>query len=233
MCTVASTRAFEPHPREAAEEKCLDREPSGILTVKATLASHALRSLSRRDSECSWKQLQCEFEVQSSIWERLNIGEARNEELPFAQLKSQIECGLAMCKGGCSGDAIVALEAALVTDAAVKHISRHVTATEMGAMKASVSEAGLSSRMKACAEEVLAQMRVNQARHELADYLDMVSSLDDSRLDKPQNWFLDAARACDLKYRVLKEYINEVYAADAQLFAERKVIAANGCNEQP
>jgi len=211
------------------EEECWDPEPPSLLAVKANLASHALRCLSRRDSEDSWTQLGCELETQSGLWERLKSDEA---EGLLAQLKSQIECGLAMGKGGCNGDAIAALEAALTTDAAAKHISRHVIAAETRAMETPFSKARLSPRMKACAEEVVAQMRVNQARHELADYLDMVSSLDDSRLDKPQRWFLDTAKACDLKYGVLKEYLCEVFAADAQLLAERNVVAAKRCKVQ-
>jgi len=232
VCAATSISAFDPNFSEFAEEECLDREPSGILPVKATLASHALRYLSRQSSECSWEQLRCEFEVQSGIWERLNSGDSRNEGL-LVQLKLKIECGLAMHKGGCSGDAIVAVQAALMMDAAAKHVSRHVTATEMKAMEAEFSKAGLSPRMKACAEEVMVQMCVSQARHELAEYLDMVASLDDSRLDKPKRWFLNMAKACDLKYGVLKEYINEVLAADAQLHAERTMIAATSFNKQP
>jgi len=222
-----------------ADEECCDREPTGLLAVKAALASHALRFLSRRDAECSWEQLRCEVEAESGILNRFN-GEPRNEgpwvqlksEIQFgssmrksgkarseglqAQVKSKIECALAMHKGDCNEDAIVALEAALMADAPANHISRHVTPTEKRGMEAQT----LSLRMQACAEEVLAQMRVSQARHELADYLDMVSSLDDSRLDKQKSWFLDTAKACDLKHGVLKEYVNEVFAADGRLMQD-------------
>jgi len=227
---LRSEGSLDEEVERCTEQERWDPEPSGLLAVKANLASHALRCLSRRDGERSWTQLRCELETQSGLWERLNSDGA---EGLLVQLKSQIDCGLDMGKGGCNGDAIVALEAALMTDAAAKHISRHVIAIETKAMEAPFSKARLSPRMKACIEEVLAQMRVNQSRHDLSDYLDMVSSLDDSRLDTPQRWFLDTAKACDLKYGVLKEYLYEVFAADAQLLAERNVIAANGCKVQP
>jgi hypothetical protein len=215
LCTVNAVMAFggafgEHRISEFSEEDCfLDREPSGILAVKVTLASHALRYLSRRDSECCWDKLRCEFKTQNGLWDQLNAGEAGNE-YQLAQLKSKIECGLAMREGGCDRDAILALEAALIMDNA---------AADTEGMEASFSKARLCPRIKACAEEVLGQMRVCQARHDLADYLDMVSSLDDRRLDKSQNWPLVMAKACDLKYGVLKEYVSEVIAADAQLRA--------------
>jgi len=219
MCTVATNRLSMAPFSEFAEDEVVDREPTGMLSVKATLASHALRCLSRRDNESSWEQLRCEFETQSGIWTRLSCGEARHEGL-LAQLKSKIECGLAMRQGGCNGEAIVALESALMTDeaAASKHLARHVTAAEANARDI-FAKARLSPSMKACAEEVLAQMRVSQARNELADFLDMVAALDESRFDKPQSWFLSKAKACDLKHGVLKEYLSEVFAAEAQLRA--------------
>jgi len=118
--------------------------------------------------------------MQRGLWEQLNGGKAKNQGLQ-AQLKSKTECGLAMRKGGHNGDAIVALEAALMADAAAKHVSKRGGAKDTKAMEAQLSKTRLSSHMRACTEEVLAQMCVSQARQELADYLDMVSSLDNSR----------------------------------------------------
>jgi len=233
MCTVASSALAMGLYSQFAEDEVADREPSGMLSIKATLVSNALRCLSRRDDECSWKQLRCEFEAQRGIWEQLCRGdEARHEGLS-AQLKSQLECGLAMRQGGCNGEAVAALESALMTDeaAASTHLARHVTAAEATDTDAA-GKARLCPTMKACAEEVLAQMRVSQARNELADFLDMVSALDESRFDKPQSWFLSKAKACDLRHGVLKEYLSEVFAAEAQLRALRPVVATNGCGEQ-
>jgi len=236
--TVAARTLFEPYGSECAEEEESTkeesteqerwvREPSELLIVKADLASHALRSLSQIDYEASWEQLRCEFEVQSGLWARQNGGKAKNQGLQ-KQLKSKIECGLAMRKGGRNRTAIVALEAALMTDAAAKHVSKRGGAKDTKAMEAQLSKTGLSSHMRACTEEVLAQMCVSQARHELADYMDMASSLDNSRLDKPQSSRLETAKACDLKHRVLKEYIGEIFAADAQLLAEINKMTING-----
>jgi len=225
-CTVGTARLCHGHNSEFTEEE-VDRETSGIITIKATLASNALRCLSRRDDGCSWEQLRCEFETQSGIWERLSCGEASHEG-HLAQLKSKIECGLAMQQCGCNGEAIVALESALMSDdaAAMKHLNGHSTAMEANAKEA-FARARLSPAMKACVEEVLVQTRISQARNELADFLDMVCAFDESRFEKPQSWVLSRAKACDLKYGVLKEYLNEVFASEAQLRAARTVAATH------
>lgn len=182
----------------------------GCIDLKATLVSHTLRLLSERDSRQAWERCSAEFEKQKASWSRACqesnlLRHAHEGEL--ASLKSKLEVALAMYSANGVHDrkAASALEAALQTHDSAERV--RLTAGKNDTVPK------LSPTMKCSAAEVLSQIQVGRARLELADYLDMLSQFDSIRPQRPRSWLVSIVKACDLSHGVLKEYLNEVFAA--------------------
>mmetsp|Transcript_93477 Transcript_93477/g.180205 ORF Transcript_93477/g.180205 Transcript_93477/m.180205 type:complete len:237 (+) Transcript_93477:63-773(+) len=189
-----------------------ETEVSGCIDLKATLVAHTLRLLSERDSRRVWERFTAEFEKQKASWSRsCRESNLLRHEGEMASLKSKLEVALAMYSANGVHDhkAALALEAALQTHDSVERV--RVSAGKNDTVPK------LNPTMKLLAVEVLSQIQVGRARIELADYLDMCSQFDNIKPRRPRSWFVSIVKACDLSHGVLKEYLNEVFAAEAML----------------